>query len=222
MHIPGGHLVLCLAISPSKENAEKDTDCLISLICGIITPPDSEKEIRLAVTRGGGWGEGPLGEADQKVHTSRSETAKYWTPRTAVTAVRAVVWPVWSSLGESRRVLSTGELSLLFLLYLCEVMAVHETLWPSLHNRCRSAHLTHCSVPAVSLWNWETEGNARSMFLVLLQVKQQLKSPPFLLSLNFRKLQRCPLTGRGTDGQEAGARDALAARKQRFFVFCFF
>lgn len=43
---------------------------MISLICGIfIKRKVLEKEIRLVVARGGGWGKGKLQEGDQKVET---------------------------------------------------------------------------------------------------------------------------------------------------------
>ena len=60
------------------SQTEKDKCYMISLICGIENKNKHiEKEIRLVVTWGGGWGEGELEEGGQKVQTSSDEIIKY-------------------------------------------------------------------------------------------------------------------------------------------------
>ena len=57
------------------SQTENDKYCVISLICGIKKKTKYtklvEKENRLVVTRGRGWGEGELEKGGQQVQTSR-------------------------------------------------------------------------------------------------------------------------------------------------------
>ena len=60
------------------SQAEKDKQCMISLICGLLkTNKVIDKGIRLVVIGNGGWGKKKLEKGSQKVQTSSYKINKY-------------------------------------------------------------------------------------------------------------------------------------------------